>query len=806
MSDAYIWFKGLSAPELDSYESLVAAMQITAIALIPMMYILFLYRYGRKTILDYAIMTICFLDTLYIPYNFSRFSLARANAPMPTCSAASESVYHAVLLGGAAVVTSTVIMRLQLFMHPQTDTFGAARRRFSDRHATTTSIASSIQANAYRRKTGLFCLILNVSKSILIGAVLPAVYEMVYIDGVGGGVQRADVTIDANYTVIGDYGRDWLLHRRGHTGDRVLYQGGVVLSGFSSADADESAAQLSTGTTCKLPDAPANLMLAMWMFEVVTQVMVVLWFATNYAMRWVHRNSNGAEVVLSSAASKRGSGDSAAPVSSESGSKAPKHPLLLSALSLRSDFYQRSQSTLSSGAQGTSLGSVAFTADEVNAPPVPILPFSMGIVSSPISTTQSPTAIANQSATLDTTTTPKDSPNQPLHRSSQRNSVIQHTPKRRGSETIHNPNNPAPSHNIPVTSNTRTSILSRPQPQRGSIIKMSGALAASSVVSGKGLSMGPPLSTLMHEKFHKSSASLLEYSSEEIRALSRVNPAAAFSSTGPIVRFSGTTPATSQSVSNQGGIPIPVPSISTPARNSSIVSCQSSAISKNIVIAAAVAHRRSSLDPNEDVGLTLHSQPQMGTPDASTMPLPHPELHLRSAVHAIERKNTANSSFGGRFDSHERLSRNPTATITPSAAGVATAAIAASHPHFDITYSDMESLALFILLALLNIGTWLPWILERVFDATQGVHGAESESGSGVSLAIASILMAPLREIVLFIWLASRHHGLRVLMRRGEPWKDRADTGALRKGRGSVGAKKGTETGSGTDLKTIKIH
>ncbi|KAJ3232352.1 hypothetical protein HDU81_003034 [Chytriomyces hyalinus] len=805
MSD--IWFKGLSASELDSYESLVMAMQITAIALIPMMYILFLYRYGRKTILDYAIMTICLLDTLFIPYNFSRFSLTRSNALTPTCSAASESVYHAVLLGSAAVVTSTVIMRLQLFMHPQTDTFGAARRRFSDRHATTTSVASSVQANTYRRKAGIFCLILNVSKSLLIGAVLPAVYEMVYIDG--AGVQRADVTIDANYTVIGDYGRDWLLHRRGRTGERVLYQGGVVLSGFSSADATESNTQLSTGAICKLPDAPANLMLAMWMFEVVTQVMVVLWFATNYAMRWVHRNSNGAEVVLSSAASKRGSGDSAAPVNSEVGSKAPpyKHPLLLSALSLRSDYCQRSQSTLSSGAQGMSLGSVAFTADEANAPPVPILPFSMGIVSSPISTTQSPTAIANQSAALDTTTTPKDSPNQGHYRNSQRNSVIQHTPKRRGSETMHNPNNSVPPHNIPATSNTRASILSRPQPQRGSIIKMSGALAASSVVSGKGLSMGPPLSTLMHEKFHKSSASLLEYSSEEIRALSRVNPAAAFSSTGPIVRFSGTTPATNPPVANQGGIPIPVPSISTPGRNSSIVSCQSSAISKTIVIAAAVAHRRSSLDPNEEAGLTLHSHPQMGasTPDASTMSAPHPELHQRSAVHASERKNTTSSSVGGRFDSHERLSRQPTATIAPSAGG-ATTTIAASHPHFDITYCDMESLALFILLALLNIGTWLPWILERVDDATQGVQDTGSESGSGVSLDIASILMAPVREIVLFIWLVSRHRGLRVLMRRGEPWKDRPDTGALRRGRGSVGAKKGTETGSGTDLKTIKIH
>ncbi|KAI8843310.1 hypothetical protein BJ741DRAFT_590538 [Chytriomyces cf. hyalinus JEL632] len=782
MSDAFIQFHKLTVADLEFVLNVNKAIQITAITLIPIIYILLLKGYGRKTILDYGIICICILDTILLPYTFSQTSTSRLGTISSTCSTIGESIHHAVLLGSASAVTSTAVMRLQLFMHPRSDSMREARRRFSDRQSVTTT--TSAQANASRRKAGIVWILLNVFKSAVIGAVLPAVYGMVYVDEVGAGARRMDVNVEANYTIIGDYGRDWLLHRRGSMEARVLYQGGVMIPSFSDVENDDTG--ISLGKLCKLADAPADLMLAMWIMEVIAQIMVVSWFVINYAMRWVHRQSNGAEVVTSWAAQKRGSADATVLESPESGRKTAlfKNPLMSSAFSVRSDANQKSQSNLPNVAP---LVSVAFTADEVKSPSRVIALHSMGTSNNLISTVQSTPTVATPNNELEVQSTAKDSPNpsQPSNRNSQRSSLVQHTPKRRGSETTYpaytSTSIPGPTYAI-TNFNTRASILSRPQPQRGSIIKMSGALAASGIFPGKS---APLTSSNAHDKFHKSSLSLLEYSSDEIRLLSRTNLAT--------VRFSGTSPADQNVPSTFPHGPVCAPGVKTQtgtaSRNSiTTVLCQSS---KTIVSAAAMAHRRCSIERIEDVtpNQTLHSV-HTGSPV---------ECPGTFTAHVIDRKNTASNSHD------ERLSRHPTAAGTASP-------VAVSQPHYfdDVNYCDMESLVLYIIFATLNIGTWLPWVWMRTYNASKGAFDVDAvndnDGASGFSLALASIWMPPLREFILFLCVVLRHRGLRVMMRRTEPWKDGVDAEMLRRGRDSVGGKKGTETGSGTDLKTTKLH
>ncbi|KAJ3243866.1 hypothetical protein HDU78_011696 [Chytriomyces hyalinus] len=732
------------------------------------------------------------LDTILLPYTFSQTSTSRLGAVSSTCSTIGESIHHAVLLGSATAVTSTAVMRLQLFMHPRSDSMREARRRFSNRQSTTT--ATSAQANASRRKAGIVWILLNVFKSAVIGAVLPAVYGMVYLDEVGAEARRMDFNMEANYTIIGDYG----MHRRGSMEARVLYQGGVMIPSISDVENNVNDAGISLGKLCKLPDAPADLMLAMWIMEVIAQIMVVSWFVINYAMRWVHRQSNGAEVVASWAAQKRGSGDSTVLESPESGRKTAlfKNPLMSSAFSIRSDANQKSQPHLPNVAP---LVSVAFTADEVKSPSKAIALHSMGTSNNRISIVQSMPTVASQNNESEVQSTAKDSPNpsQPSNRNSQRSSLVQHTPKRRGSETTcpayTSTSVPGPAYVI-TSFNTRASILSRPQPQRGSIIKMSGALAASGVFPGKS---APLTSPNTHDKFLKSSLSLLEYSSDEIRLLSRANPASV-ASTVPTVRFSGTSPAAENvpSTTPQGG-PAYAPGVKTQtgtaSRNSTTtVLCQSS---KSIVSAAAMAHRRCSIERVEDVtpNPTPHSV-QTGSPIECPGTFP---------PHVIDRKNTASMRHNDSHD--ERLSRHPTAAGTASP-------VALSQPHAldDVNYCDMESLVLFIIFATLNIGTWLPWVWMRTYNVTKGALDVDAvndnDGAKGVSLALASIWMPPLREFILFLCVVLRHRGLRVIMRRTEPWKDGVDAEMLRRGRDSAGGKKGTETGSGTDLKTTKLQ
>ncbi|KAJ3227790.1 hypothetical protein HDU81_006506 [Chytriomyces hyalinus] len=798
MSDAFNQFHELSAADLEYVLNVNKAIQITAITLIPITYILFLNRYGRKTILDCCIICICILDTILLPYTLSQTFTSRLDTvSSTTCSSPiGESIHHAILLGSAAAVTSTSVMRLQLFMHPQNDSIREARRRFSYIQSTTTATTSA-QANAARRKAGIVWILVNVVKSAVIGAVLPAVYGMVYVDDGGAGGWRMDGSVEANYTVIGDYGRDWLLHKRESMEARVLYQGGVMIPGFSEAENDGNDTGISLGKLCKLPDAPADLMLAIWIMEVVAQTMVVSWFILNYAMRWVHRQSNGAEVVISFAAQRRGSADAAVPTSPDISRKTAlfKYPLMSSALSIRSDANQKSQSNLPNIAP---LVSVAYTADEVKSPSRAITLHSVATSNNPTPTIQSPPTAGIQSNESEIQSAVKDSPtpSHPSNRNSQRSSLVQHTPRRRGSETT---NLPTHSPTIPIAPygissfNSHASILSRPQPQRGSIIKMSGALAASGIFPGK----SAPLTSNAHDKFQKSSLSLLEYSSDEIRMLSRTNPALV-TSTGPTVRFSGTTPPAENppTTTSPQGPPGGKTQTGTASRNSTTtITCQSS---KTIVSAAAMAHRRCSLERTEDgtPNQTLHSV-HAGSPK---------ECPGTFTPQLIDRKNTAPTTITRNYDSHERISRHP------NAAGAVVSPVASSLSHYfdDVNYCDMESLVLFILLAMLNIGTWMPWVWMRVYNVSLGVFDGDAEQdnagASGVSLALASIWMPPVREFIVFLCVVSRHRGLRAMMRWKEPWKDGVDAEMLRRGRDSVGGKKGTETESGTDMKTTKVH
>ncbi|KAI8613925.1 hypothetical protein BC830DRAFT_1129901 [Chytriomyces sp. MP71] len=793
MSDAFTLIQGLSPTDSDAVQRINAGLEIVALITIPIIIFLFLWRYGRKTILDYTLMYICAVDTVFLPYVFSRFSPSMFSKPASfsppfSCSIASESVQYAALLGSSAAVTSTAIMRLQIFMHPQSDSFGAARRRFSDRASPPGSRASSqLQANLHRRTMGFIAGALHISKNVLLGALLPALYGVVSV-----AESKTLFVSSINNTVIGDYGND--RKRR----DIIGLQGGVAIYGFSdiaSNNASVTTVLPFAAKACKLASAPENLLLAIWFFEIITQTMIVSWFLANYTMKWVHRHSTGAEMVLYNPdpATKRGSGDSASQMIVEDSTDTQKQSLYMKAHTTFSSLNLSAKSESILNSMMASAHSMPFSIEGGNVPPVPVLSYGLG---TPTTQVQPTVSFGNSLSDQASSMVPA---NASMHRPSQRNSISQ--PKRNSTE---NGFTALPqTHGVVVP---RPSIL-RTQPQRGSIFKASGALAASTahqqklqqyqqqpqqpgatVIGGGIQSLGTPINHVMC----RSSTSILS-STDEVR----MNPTMANPLMAQYRMSGGAVPS--------GAFPGPVPSISTPPTVS-----RQDAIRANIVNAAAVAHRRTSLETHEynhhaPLAGATHLQPQLPHHASQPIDMIPPQAvasapHKRSFASAqfMRGFNPAASYASNRSRAHSVTTSTPTTAAAvhsrpganaaslehdssmrsqaPAAAGlpeqrhslrVSEVVEVATMQHArrarkDITYSDMESLLWVIFAVVLNSLTWLPWTLAKM----------EKHSSGTVAVPLVAGVLAPVREFVIFAVVLFRHRGTRVIMGWRVPWKD----------------------------------
>ncbi|KAJ3019452.1 UNVERIFIED_CONTAM: hypothetical protein HDU68_010656 [Siphonaria sp. JEL0065] len=729
MADAFSLLHNLSASDAAMLSSVNSILEIMAIIMIPITCTLFLHNFGRKTIFDHALLYLCAFDVVLLPYIFVRFSpntFPRSNAINWSCSIISEVVQFATLLGSASAVSSLAITRLQIFMHPESDSFGAARRRFSDRPSTTKG--SQADANLHRRRIGLFAGAFHVVKNVAIGILLPVQYGVV-------DASQADGVSGFNNTVIGDWGdvSGGTKVKRGISDySKVLAEeGGVVIFGTGTGLSSTATSGMDI-RVCKLADAPAQLMLALWFCEVAIQLIVVIWFSTNYAMKWVQIHRYGGEVAFNvDIVYKRGSADSnqtednAGGVIASTAGK-PSNGNLLQAIS-RISFKSASaiQRSLSSF---TSSMSLPMNNNPEDAPPVPVLPHAI-MTQSP--TSASPTNVEHARQEVPT------SPASIRHQTSQRNSIVQSGltvahQKRSASECYHIPSHMA-EHIV-----HRGSIM---KTQRGSIVQMSGVLAASGTVSPThfasssnglpGLAPHPlkqhQLSALAKSNLGKSSTSLLE-SSEDMKIMARYQPnyqTRSYHAPGDAVKMS-------------------------------------------IVSAAAVAHKRASIitngeEPNTNQLLSVHSHSQhisQSTIDqsidiTSLGSSPHHRSFASATAYAMRERNMSTIPQTPTIDQAQTIS--PTTAETGKSQE-----IMPTKPKKDVSYSDMESLCWVIMLIGLNIITWLPWVLAKAYTGSNATSTFPFIAG----------LLAPLRQIIVFLLVCSRHQGVRKLIFRKVAWKD----------------------------------